>query len=170
MKKCFLTVCAALVLAALTASAPAPARAAEGVNIGVLKCKTIPGTRVQLLIHSSVGLNCVFQTANGQESYKGESGIGLGVDLSWDRVEYIAYTVLSASKAYEMGSYSLAGSFVGAKASATAGVGAGAAVLIGGGDKNITLQPLALEGSTGVGVAGGAAYLFLKADPDADKK
>lgn len=163
MKKSLLATSAGLVLAGLTLAAPA--RADEGVNVGVLKCKTIPGTRVQLIIHSSVGLDCEFETPNGKERYKGESGIGLGLDISWDRVEYIAYTVLSGTKDYKMGSYSLAGKFVGAKASATAGVGAGAAVLVGGGEKNITLQPLALEGSTGAGVAAGAAYLFLKANP-----
>ena len=37
----------------------------------------------------------------------------------------------------------------------------GAAALIGGGEKGINLQPLALEGSTGLGLSGGAAYLFL---------
>ena len=115
-----------------TAPPPASQRAIlrlnlrSGVSLGVLKCKTIPGSRDQLLIHSSVGLNCVFETPNGKESYKGESGIGLGIDLSWDRVENIAYTVLSASKDYKMGSYGLAVKFIGAKASATAGVGLGA--------------------------------------------
>ena len=146
-----------------------PAQAKEGVNVGVLKCKTIPGSRVQLLVHSSVGLNCVFETPNGKESYKGESGIGVGIDLSWERVEYIAYAVLSASKDYKMGSYSLAGKFIGAKASVTPGVGLGAAILVGGGDKNISLQPLALEVSTGLGVAGGVGYLFIEGNPAADK-
>ncbi len=159
----------ALGLLCATLAAVGPVQAQEGFNIGLLKCKTIDGTRVQLLIHSSVGLNCVFETENGKESYKGESGIGLGIDLSWNRVENIAYAVLSASHDYKMGSYSLAGKFVGAKASVTAGIGAGAAVLIGGGAKNITLQPLALEGSTGLGVAGGIGYLFIQANPAADK-
>lgn len=157
-----LAACLGLLFAGLAASGPAHAQ--EGVRIGVLKCKTIPGTQVQMVIHSSVGLSCVFETPNGTEKYKGESGIGLGVDLSWDRVESIAYAVISATKDYKMGSYSLTGEFFGAKASATAGVGAGAAVLVGGGKRNVTLQPLALETNTGVGVAGGVGYLFLAPD------
>ncbi len=168
MKKQIVLALAGMLLVAL--AAPGQASAAEGVNIGLLKCRTIPGTTVQLLIHSSVGLNCVFETANGKESYKGESGIGLGIDLSWKRDENITYAVLSASKDYKMGSYSLAGKFVGAKASATVGVGAGVAVLVGGGAKNISLQPLALEGSTGLGVAGGIGYLFIEADRARDNR
>ncbi len=168
MNKQIVLALAGMFLVAL--AAPGQASAAEGVNIGLLKCRTIPGTTVQLLSHSSVGLNCVFETANGKESYKGESGIGLGIDLSWDRDENIAYAVLSASKDYKMGSYSLAGKFVGAKASATVGVGAGVAVLVGGGEKNISLQPLALEGSTGLGVAGGIGYLFIQADRARDNR
>ncbi|MGH8590163.1 MAG: DUF992 domain-containing protein [Gammaproteobacteria bacterium] len=54
--------------------------------------------------------------------------------------------------------------YTGAKASATAGVGVGANVLIGGGQKSFTLQPLSLTGSTGVGVAGGVGYLYLEPD------
>jgi hypothetical protein len=37
------------------------------------------------------------------------------------------------------------------------------AVLIGGGAKNIGLQPLALETSTGIGVAGGLGFLYIEA-------
>ena len=35
-------------------------------------------------------------------------------------------------------------------------------VLVGGGKKNITLQPIALEGGSGLGAAAGAGYLFLE--------
>ena len=42
------------------------------------------------------------------------------------------------------------------------GVGVGANVLIGGFDKSITLQPLSIEGNTGLNVAAGVAMLDLK--------
>ncbi len=60
------------------------------------------------------------------------------------------------------GAWALAGRYVGAKASAAAGLGTGAQFLIGGGEKSFTLQPLALEGGTGLGTAGGVGYLFLE--------
>ncbi len=46
---------------------------------------------------------------------------------------------------------------------ATAGVGVGANVLLGGGSGQITLQPVSVEGSTGVNVAAGVAEVVLKA-------
>jgi len=141
-----------------------PALAASGVQIGVLTCESVPGTRFNLLIHSTIDVKCVFRAAGGgEERYKGETGIGLGIDLNWNRDETIHFTVLSAQGDTQIGAHSLAGRYGGAKASATVGVGAGAAVLIGGGSNNFTLQPLALEGSTGLGVAAGLGYLYIEA-------
>ncbi len=153
---------AAWTLAGMGMSAQANAQEA-GIKIGILTCKAIPGTQRTLIIHSSVGLDCTFETPDGSEKYQGESGIALGLDLSWNRKETIHYAVLSGTTAYEIGSHGLAGKFVGGKASATIGVGLGAAALIGGGENNITLQPLAIETSTGLGVSGGIGYLFLVA-------
>ena len=53
-----------------------------------------------------------------------------------------------------------AGEFQGAKAAVTAGVGAGANALVGDVGNNLT--PMAPEGSTGLGVAVGMAYLKLQ--------
>ncbi len=153
-----------LVLAgALLLGLPIPdAMARGGIEIGVLTCNSVEGTRRNLLIHSTVDVRCVFKTPEGQESYRGETGIGLGVDLNWNRSETTHFVVLGGTWDARLGSHSLAGTYFGGKASATFGVGAGAGALIGGGSKNISLQPLALEGSSGLGVAGGLGYLVLK--------
>ncbi len=153
-----------LVLAgALLLGLPVPdAMARGGIEIGVLTCNSIDGTRRNLLIHSTVQVTCVFKTPEGQESYTGETGIGLGVDLNWNRSETTHFVVLGGTSDTRLGAHSLAGRYVGGKASATFGVGAGAGALGGGGSKNISLQPLALEGSSGLGVAGGLGYLILK--------
>ncbi len=153
-----------LVLAgALLLGLPIPdAMARGGIEIGVLTCNSVDGTRRNLLIHSTVDVRCVFKTPAGQESYTGETGIGLGVDLNWNRSETTHFVVLGGTSDTRLGAHSLAGAYVGGKASATFGVGAGVGALIGGGSKNISLQPLALEGSTGLGVAGGLGYLILK--------
>ncbi len=153
-----------LVLAgALLLGLPIPdAMARGGVEFGVLSCNSVAGTRRNLLIHSPVDVRCVFKTAEGHETYTGETGIGLGVDLNWNRSETTHFVVLGGTSDARLGAHSLAGTYVGGKASATFGVGAGAGALIGGGAKNISLQPLALEGSSGLGVAGGLGYLILK--------
>jgi hypothetical protein len=58
---------------------------------------------------------------------------------------------------------SLAGTYVGVTGSAT--VGAGANVLVGGSGNSISLQPLSIEGNTGLNVAGGIAEMTLTFQP-----
>ena len=138
------------------------ARSAQGgVQVGVLSCSSVPGSRVDLIIHSAVRVNCVFNTPLGVERYRGNTGIGFGVDLTWNRQEEFIFAVLMASSDVRIGSHALAGRYFGGKVSATVGLGAGVAILAGGGDKNVSLQPIAVEISSGLGVAAGLSYLIL---------
>ena len=56
----------------------------------------------------------------------------------------------------------LAGSYVGASASATVGVGLGANALVGGSGNTFALQPVSVQGQTGLSVAAGVAGLELR--------
>jgi hypothetical protein len=56
----------------------------------------------------------------------------------------------------------LAGGYGGVTASATVGVGVGAHVLIGGFDRSISLQPVSVEGNSGLDVAAGIGAMNLK--------
>lgn len=139
------------------------AMAQAGIELGILTCRTVPGTARNFLIHSTVETKCLFtHSGGGEEQYRGESGIGLGLDLGWYRDQTMSFVVISATSDYRVGSYLLAGKYAGAEASATFGLGAGASVLVGGGEKNITLQPFAVETSTGAGLSAGLSYLFLQ--------
>jgi hypothetical protein len=60
---------------------------------------------------------------------------------------------------------SLAGSYGGATASATVGVGLGANVLLGGSANSIALQPVSIQGTTGLNVAAGIAAMTLTYQP-----
>ncbi len=134
-----------------------------GIRLGVLVCDAIPGSGYNLIITSSVDVKCIFDDGHGgKERYVGETGIGLGVNLNFKSRETIAFTVIGVSSDYKTGSYAMAGKYVGAKASATVGVGVGAAVLVGGGEKNFSLQPLALEANQGFGAAAGLGYLYIE--------
>ncbi len=133
-----------------------------GIEIGVLICKVIPGTRVNLLIRSTADVECTFDNQGTVERYRGETGIALGLDLSIKNDEKMAFTVLAASSDVNPGAYSLAGKYVGGQASAAVGVGLGAKVLVGGGEKNFSLQPLALETSTGFGASAGLGFLYIE--------
>jgi hypothetical protein len=134
------------------------------VEVGLLTCESVPGTRLNLLIRSTVDVRCVFERADGtKEHYKGETGIALGLDLSFKEEETIAFSVIAASNLPDR-SHPLAGRYVGGRASVALGQGIGAAALIGGSEDHIGLNPLALEGSRGIGVAGGLGFLYIEAD------
>ena len=66
-----------------------------------------------------------------------------------------------------LGPGALNGNYVGATGSATVGVGAGANVLIGGSNNMISLQPVSVEGNTGLNVAAGIGSISLRYQPQA---
>ncbi len=134
----------------------------KGVQVGILSCDTVPGSGKNWIIRSTVDITCIFDSPWGSERYRGESGIALGVDLKFNRREKIGFAVIAAASDIRAGAHALAGKYYGGKASATLIYGVGAAALIGGGAKNVALQPLALESSTGFGLSGGVGYLYLE--------
>lgn len=137
--------------------------AAGGMQVGVLECTVVPGSRVNLLIRSTADVNCTYNNNGTIERYVGETGIGLGLDLSFRKEETMHFAVIAASGDVNPGGHALAGKYVGGEATATAGVGLGAKALVGGGNKNFSLQPLALETNKGLGASGGLSFLYIEA-------
>ncbi|MBL1141256.1 MAG: DUF992 domain-containing protein [Proteobacteria bacterium] len=135
----------------------------HGVQLGVLKCNVVPGSRVNLIIRSTADVECQFDNAGTVEKYKGETGIGLGLDLSFKTDEKMHFAVFAASNDVSANSHALAGKYVGAELNAAAGVGLGAKALVGGSNDSFSLQPLALETSTGLGASGGLSFLYIEA-------
>lgn len=133
-----------------------------GLEIGVLKCSVVSGSRTNLLIRSTADISCTFNNQGTLERYQGEAGIALGLDLSFKSEENMAFAVISASSNASPGSYSLAGKFVGGQAAASLGVGLGAKVLIGVGDQSLSLQPLAIETNKGLGASAGIGFLYIE--------
>ena len=56
----------------------------------------------------------------------------------------------------------LAGTYGGASAEATVGAGLGANVLVGGSNRTIQLQPLSVQGQTGLNIAPGVSGIDLR--------
>ena len=133
----------------------------RGAKVGILTCESVPESEFSLLIHSNVKVKCSIEHAGIKDKYKGDMGVAFGIDLKWKREQTLRWAVVSATGA-KAGRGFLAGRFVGAKASATLGYGGGVKVLSGGGKNHITLQPLAVSNSKGLGLAAGMAYLNLK--------
>jgi hypothetical protein len=136
----------------------ANAQQPQGVNIGSLSCNVAGG--VGFVFGSSKALNCIFTRTNGLgEHYEGEIK-RFGIDIGYTKDAQIVWLVFAPGN---ITSGSLAGSYGGVTVQGTVGVGAGANILVGGSNKQITLQPVGVEGSAGLNVAGGVAEISLKA-------
>ena len=85
----------------------------------------------------------------------------VGLDIGINQQVGLAWGVFAPSRG--LGRGELTGSYVGGAASATVGVGVGAHALIGGSSNTIALQPLSLQGQTGLSAAAGVADLELRA-------
>jgi hypothetical protein len=155
MKKTATTIAAAAALALLAA----PAVAASGVKVGVLNCD-ISGS-VGLIIAGSESASCVFEGPNGTENYQGRIA-KLGIDIGVTDATAMSWVVFAAGK---LGKGELSGTYVGATAEATVAVGLGANVLVGGSGNSIALQPVSVEGQTGVSIAAGLAEFSLSYVP-----
>lgn len=147
----------ASVAAAFMAVVSIPANAA--VKLGTLSCDVDPG--VSILIGSSKAVDCQFVDVKGHVTNYSGSITKLGVDVGFTNGGRIIWGVVAPSWNAK---HSLEGTYVGANAEATVGVGVGANVLIGGIKKSITLQPVSVQGQAGLDVALAAASLTLKAD------
>jgi hypothetical protein len=152
---------AALALAATVMSAPAQA-AEGGVKVGFLTCHVSSG--FGFIFGSSKDVDCAYAPLGGSasEKYKG-SITKFGVDIGYSAAAVIVWGVIAPTGNVAPGA--LAGQYAGVTASATVGVGVGAHVLVGGFNNSFSLQPLSLEGNTGLNVAGGIGALNLQAAP-----
>ncbi len=145
---------AALAIGALAMAAPARA---EGVKAGVLTCNVASGWG--FIFGSSRQLRCTFsQTSGSVERYVGHIR-KFGVDIGYQSGGVIVWGVFAPTVG--IGKGALAGDYGGATGSAAVGVGAGANVLVGGFQNSIALQPVSIEGTTGLNVAAGIAEVTL---------
>jgi hypothetical protein len=145
-------------LAAVMATQATPAQAQSGVRIGTLTCNVASGWG--FVFGSSRQLRCVFSSGPGREDHYTGTISRFGADIGFTRGGVLVWAVFAPTANVAPGA--LAGSFAGATASATVGVGAGANVLLGGSNRTISLQPLSIEGNTGLNVAAGIAAITLQ--------
>ena len=145
------------VLISATAMAATAYAQSGGVNAGSLQCRVSGG--MGFVFGSSKDLDCLFVRPDG----KGERYVGTinkyGVDIGFTKEASIVWLVFAPGT---VAPGSLAGDYGGATASATVVAGVGANVLLGGSNKQITLQPVSVEGSAGLNVAAGVAAVTLR--------
>ena len=136
------------------------ANAAEaGVKVGALTCNIDSGWG--FIIGSSKKIHCDYRPNNGAVVDHYEGSISkFGADIGFTSAGKLVWEVIAPASDIRPGT--LQGDYAGATASATAGVGVGANVLVGGMDKSFTLQPVSFEGNTGLNVSGGIGVMSLK--------
>ena len=134
---------------------------AQAVKAGVLTCNVASG--FGFIFGSSRAVNCTFSPGGAPPQHYAGAINKFGVDIGYVQGAVIVWAVLAPTT--NPGPGSLAGTYVGATGSATVGVGVGANVLVGGSSNSISLQPLSIEGNTGLNVAAGVAALTLTYQP-----
>ena len=144
-------------LAIATAADAAPA----GVKVGTLNCNVASG--VGFVFGSSKNLRCTYEPSKASVEHYAGTISKWGVDIGYTGKGKLIWAVFAPSSDVRPGA--IEGEYAGASAQANIGVGLGANVLIGGLDKSIALQPLSVEGSTGLNVAAGIGSISLKHVP-----
>jgi hypothetical protein len=148
---------AAVAAVALSMPFASPAQAQGGVQVGTLTCNAA-GT-VGFIFGSTNQLACTFSAPGRIEHYNGEIS-KFGVDIGFTQGGVLVWTVLASTAQLRPGD--LAGTYGGATAGATVGVGGAVNALVGGSNNTISLQPISFQGNTGLNVAAGIASMTLR--------
>ena len=148
-----------LLLCATIASALGFAGAAvadSGVKVGTLSCHERGG--IGLILGSSRAVRCEYRGADGHDRYVGHISRA-GVDIGYQGPSDIVWAVFAPTE--RLGPGGLSGHYGGVTAGAAVVVGAGANALIGGSGRTIQLQPISVQGETGLDVAAGIGGMTL---------
>jgi hypothetical protein len=146
---------AALVLPIASANALPPVRA------GILQCQG--GQNVGFVVGSVTNLECVFQSEGSRPEPYVATVRRFGVDLGFTQQTQFSWAVNAPSS--RVGRGELAGNYGGVGANASVGVGFGGNFLVGGPQNSYALQPLSVQGQTGLNVAAGVADIELEPVP-----
>ena len=148
-----------LTLATLALIAPiASANALPPVRAGILQCQG--GQNVGFVVGSVTSLECVFQSEGRRPEPYIATVRRIGVDLGFTEQTKFSWAVNAPTS--RLGRGDLAGNYGGVGANASVGVGFGGNFLVGGPANSYALQPISLQGQTGLNVAAGVAGLELQ--------
>ncbi len=147
----------AMAVAALVLSA-ASANAQPAVHAGILQCEG--GQNVGFVVGSVTSLQCVFQNEGARPDAYIATVHRYGVDLGFTQQTSFSWAVNAPTS--RVGRGELAGNYGGVGANASVGVGFGGNFLVGGPQNAYALQPISVQGQTGLNVAAGVAEIELQ--------
>jgi hypothetical protein len=146
-----------IVIAALVAPI-ASANALPPVRAGLLQCQG--GQNVGFVVGSVTSLECVFQSEGRRPEPYIATVHRYGVDLGFTEQTRFAWAVNAPDR--RVGRGDLAGNYGGVGANASVGVGFGGNFLVGGPQNAYALQPISVQGQTGLNVTAGIADIELQ--------
>lgn len=131
----------------------------SGTKVGSLNCELAPSTG--FIVGSHDAMRCRY-TPDGPFPAEFYDGVitNIGLDIGFKTGGELAWAVIAPTVGAPRGG--LAGKYLGASGSVTAGVGAGANVLVGGFERSFVLQPLSVQGQTGLDITLGVSGLELR--------
>jgi hypothetical protein len=148
-----------LTLATLALIAPiASANALPPVRAGILQCQG--GQNVGFVVGSVTSLECVFQSDGRRPEPYVATVRRIGLDLGITAQTQFTWAVNAPNG--RLGRGDLAGNYGGVGANASVGIGGGGNFLVGGPANSYALQPISVQGQTGLNVAAGVAGLELQ--------
>lgn len=158
MRRTLSAFAAVAVAAAIGWPAPSMAQAPNRTKVGTLTCDISGG--IGMIIASKKSVACMFTPSQPgpREVYTGaitKFGLDVGATAGGEMV----WSVFAPSnKTFG----ALAGNYGGVSAEATVGAGLGANVLVGGSNRTVALQPISVQGQSGLNLAVGVSELQLQ--------
>jgi hypothetical protein len=146
-----------IAIAALVAPI-ASANALPPVRAGILQCQG--GQNVGFVVGSVTSFECVFQSEGRRPEPYIATVRRYGVDLGFTEQTRFSWAVNAPTG--RVGRGDLAGNYGGVGANASVGIGGGGNFLVGGPANSYALQPISVQGQTGLNVAAGIADIELE--------
>ncbi|MBV5269503.1 MAG: DUF992 domain-containing protein [Afipia sp.] len=150
----FMSVAAAAIVATFAVAHSQSGR----TQVGVLECRG--GPNVGMIVGSVTNLGCVFRSQGRPDDLYTARITKVGIDLGITTETALSWAVFAPTA--QLGPGDLSGNYAGVDASAAIVVGLGGNAMIGGSQNSFALQPLSVQGQTGLSVAGGVQSMELR--------
>jgi hypothetical protein len=155
LRTTFATACVAAAVFVTVPAVTADAQPSR-IQVGSLNCSM--SSSIGMLVGSQRNVACILHTDNiPDETYEGTL-TRVGLDIGATSGGKIVWAVFAGTNRF---AGMLNGTYVGASGEASIGAGLGANVLVGGSNNSVALQPVSVQGQTGLNIAAGVSQLYL---------
>ena len=129
------------------------------VEAGMLNCRSLGTTGY--IVYSARIFDCLFMPSSGAPPQYYQGNVQrFGAQIGFTNDVVLGWAVFAATS--RVGPGALAGGYVGASGGAAVGVGVAANGLVGGLNNSFALQPISVEGQTGLNVIATVTGLDLR--------